>query len=157
AIVGPAALSMWANIAHASGQSLLAQVLAAVPPAGLILSLELVAWQIRRERQPDGGRRARFSRGSGAGRTAAADAGALLPSQGTPAALPASGGGTAAPRTNGAHAADAGDTGSNGSTSGGAASSGASNGTASSASNGDGAGRNDDTDRIALDVSGKTR
>ena len=51
AIVGPAALSMWANIAHASGQSLLAQVLAAVPPAGLILSLELVAWQIRRERK----------------------------------------------------------------------------------------------------------
>jgi hypothetical protein len=50
AIIGPAALSMWANIAHASGQSLLAQVLAAVPPAGLILSLELVAWQIRRER-----------------------------------------------------------------------------------------------------------
>jgi hypothetical protein len=41
---------MWANVAHASGQSLLAQVLAAVPPAGLILSLELVAWQIRRER-----------------------------------------------------------------------------------------------------------
>ncbi|HSK91060.1 MAG TPA: DUF2637 domain-containing protein [Euzebyales bacterium] len=53
AIVGPAALSMWANIAHASGQSLLAQVLAAVPPAGLILSLELVAWQIRRERHFD--------------------------------------------------------------------------------------------------------
>jgi Protein of unknown function (DUF2637) len=51
AIIGPAALSMWANIAHASGQSLLAQVLAAVPPAGLILSLELVAWQIRRERK----------------------------------------------------------------------------------------------------------
>ena len=50
AIVGPAALSMWANIAHASGQSLLAEVLAAVPPVGLILSLELVAWQIRRER-----------------------------------------------------------------------------------------------------------
>lgn len=50
AIIGPAALSMWANIAHASGTSLLAQVLAAVPPAGLILSLELVAWQIRRER-----------------------------------------------------------------------------------------------------------
>jgi hypothetical protein len=50
AIVGPAALSMWANIAHASGTSLLAQVLAAVPPAGLILSLELVSWQIRRER-----------------------------------------------------------------------------------------------------------
>lgn len=50
AIIGPAALSMWANIAHASGNSLLAQVLAAVPPAGLILSLELVAWQIRRER-----------------------------------------------------------------------------------------------------------
>jgi len=53
AIISPAALSMWANIAHASGQSLLAQVLAAVPPAGLILSLELVAWQIRRERQID--------------------------------------------------------------------------------------------------------
>jgi hypothetical protein len=52
-IIGPAALSMWANIAHASGQSLLAQVLAAVPPAGLILSLELVAWQIRRESMPD--------------------------------------------------------------------------------------------------------
>lgn len=52
AIISPAALSMWANIAHASGQSLLAQVLAAVPPAGLILSLELVAWQIRRERHP---------------------------------------------------------------------------------------------------------
>jgi hypothetical protein len=51
AIMSPAALSMWANIAHASGQSLLAQVLAGVPPAGLILSLELVAWQIRRERQ----------------------------------------------------------------------------------------------------------
>jgi hypothetical protein len=51
AIIGPAALSMWANIAHASGESLLAQVLAAVPPAGLILSLELVAWQIRRERK----------------------------------------------------------------------------------------------------------
>jgi hypothetical protein len=50
AIISPAALSMWANVAHASGQSLLAQVLAAVPPAGLILSLELVAWQIRRER-----------------------------------------------------------------------------------------------------------
>lgn len=50
AIISPAALSMWANIAHASGQSLLAQVLAAVPPVGLILSLELVAWQIRRER-----------------------------------------------------------------------------------------------------------
>jgi hypothetical protein len=50
AIIFPAALSMWANVAHASGQSLLAQVLAAVPPAGLILSLELVAWQIRRER-----------------------------------------------------------------------------------------------------------
>jgi hypothetical protein len=50
AIILPAALSMWANVAHASGQSLLAQVLAAVPPAGLILSLELVAWQIRRER-----------------------------------------------------------------------------------------------------------
>lgn len=50
AIVGPAALSMWANVAHASGQSLLAEVLAAVPPIGLILSLELVAWQIRRER-----------------------------------------------------------------------------------------------------------
>lgn len=29
AIIGPAALSMWANIAHASGESLLAQVLAA--------------------------------------------------------------------------------------------------------------------------------
>ena len=56
AIISPAALSMWANIAHASGQSLLAQVLAAVPPAGLILSLELVAWQIRRERQGDGRR-----------------------------------------------------------------------------------------------------
>jgi len=56
AIISPAALSMWANIAHASGQSLLAQVLAAVPPAGLILSLELVAWQIRRERQGDGQR-----------------------------------------------------------------------------------------------------
>lgn len=51
AIIGPAALSMWANIAHASGETLLAQVLAAVPPAGLILSLELVAWQIRREQQ----------------------------------------------------------------------------------------------------------
>lgn len=50
-IVGPAILSMWSNIAHASGDSLLAQVLAAVPPAGLILSLELVAWQIRRERR----------------------------------------------------------------------------------------------------------
>lgn len=50
AIISPAALSMWANIAHASGDSLLAQVLAAVPPVGLILSLELVAWQIRRER-----------------------------------------------------------------------------------------------------------
>ncbi|MBW3605866.1 MAG: DUF2637 domain-containing protein [Actinobacteria bacterium] len=31
AIIGPAALSMWANVAHASGTSLLAQVLAAVP------------------------------------------------------------------------------------------------------------------------------
>ena len=50
AIIGPAALSMWANVAHASGTTLLAQVLAAVPPAGLILSLELVSWQIRRER-----------------------------------------------------------------------------------------------------------
>lgn len=50
AIISPAGLSMWANVAHASGQSLLAQVLAAVPPAGLILSLELVAWQVRRER-----------------------------------------------------------------------------------------------------------
>jgi len=50
AIIGPAALSMWANVAHASGNSPLAQVLAAVPPAGLILSLELVSWQIRRER-----------------------------------------------------------------------------------------------------------
>lgn len=66
AIISPAALSMWANIAHASGQSLLAQVLAAVPPAGLILSLELVAWQIRRERYV----RARFTprRRSGATR-----------------------------------------------------------------------------------------
>ena len=70
AIVGPAALSMWANIAHASGQSLLAQVLAAVPPAGLILSLELVAWQIRRERK--GGRHERrLPRG---GRATAAEA-----------------------------------------------------------------------------------
>jgi hypothetical protein len=50
AIIGPAALSMWANVAHASGTTPLAQVLAAVPPAGLILSLELVSWQIRRER-----------------------------------------------------------------------------------------------------------
>src|ERR671918_1085371 len=50
AIISPAALSMWANVAHASGQSLLAQVLAAVPPAGLVLSLQLVAWPIRRAR-----------------------------------------------------------------------------------------------------------
>ena len=66
AIIGPAALSMWANVAHASGQSLLAQVLAAVPPAGLILSLELVAWQIRRERHPRSPRPVR-SRLSGRG------------------------------------------------------------------------------------------
>jgi hypothetical protein len=49
-IIGPALLSMWANVSHSSGETLLADTLAAVPPAGLILSLELVAWQIRRER-----------------------------------------------------------------------------------------------------------
>jgi Protein of unknown function (DUF2637) len=79
AIISPAALSMWANIAHASGQSLLAQVLAAVPPAGLILSLELVAWQIRRERNIRG-RMAPKHRATGAAQPAAAQpAGAARP------------------------------------------------------------------------------
>ncbi|HSK95584.1 MAG TPA: DUF2637 domain-containing protein [Euzebyales bacterium] len=78
AIIGPAALSMWANIAHASGQSLLAQVLAAVPPAGLILSLELVAWQIRRERHRPAMPRVRPRHDDG-GRTTATAVHATLP------------------------------------------------------------------------------
>jgi len=43
----PAALSVWANIAHAGNGTLLGQALAAVPPLGLYMSLELVAAQLR--------------------------------------------------------------------------------------------------------------
>lgn len=107
AIVGPAALSMWANVAHASGESLLADVLAAVPPIGLILSLELVAWQIRRERNiatPGMRRHGRASsRPGGVATTSHADDGAFAvarhteasePVYATRAAAPADGAGT---------------------------------------------------------------
>ncbi|MPZ89718.1 MAG: DUF2637 domain-containing protein, partial [Nitriliruptorales bacterium] len=45
---GAAGLSVWANVAHAAGAPVLGQVLAAVPPIALIVSVELGAWQVRR-------------------------------------------------------------------------------------------------------------
>jgi hypothetical protein len=45
---GAAGLSVWANVAHAAGAPVLGQVLAAVPPIALIVSVELGAWQMRR-------------------------------------------------------------------------------------------------------------
>jgi hypothetical protein len=43
------ALSVAANVAHASGTDPLARALAAVPPVALLAAVELGAWQLRRE------------------------------------------------------------------------------------------------------------
>lgn len=49
AVVGAAAvLSISANVAHAESTDWLSRALAAVPPAGLLLTIELGAWQLRR-------------------------------------------------------------------------------------------------------------
>lgn len=42
-------LSVWANVAHASGGDPLARALAAVPPVALLATVELGAWQLRRQ------------------------------------------------------------------------------------------------------------
>lgn len=48
-VAAAGALSVAANVAHADGGDWLARTLAAVPPVALLASVELGAWQIRRD------------------------------------------------------------------------------------------------------------
>lgn len=47
-VAAAAAVSVWANVAHADSADLLSRVMAGVPPVGLLLTIELGAWHLRR-------------------------------------------------------------------------------------------------------------